>query len=46
MPITWPDLENKILKIILEGRGFRGGSDEKIMRVWLGLEIVVVGLLP
>ena len=29
----------------MEGRGFRGGSDEKIRRMWLGLEIVVVGLL-
>ena len=27
--------------IIIEGRGFRGGSDEKIMRMWLGGEIVV-----
>ena len=28
-------------KLILEGRGFRGGSDEKIRRMWLGPEIVV-----
>ena len=27
----------------MEGRGFRGGSDEKM---WFGLEIVVVGLPP
>ena len=33
-------------KIILEGRGFRGGSDEKMRRMWLGLEIVVAGLTP
>ena len=33
-------------KIILEGRGFRGGSDEKMRRMWLGLEIVVGGLPP
>ena len=30
----------------MEGRGFRGGSDEKIRRMWLGLEIVVAGLPP
>ena len=33
-------------KIILKGRGFRCGSDEKIMRMWFGLEIDVVGLPP
>ena len=33
-------------KIILKGRGFRCGSDEKIMRRWFGLEIDVVGLPP
>ena len=33
-------------KIIFKGRGFRGGSDEKIRRMWLGLEIDVVGLPP
>jgi len=33
-------------KIILKGRGFRGGSDEKMMRMWLGREIVVVDLPP
>ena len=25
-------------------RGFRGGSDEKMRRMWFGLEIDVVGL--
>ena len=33
-------------KIIFEGRGFWCGSDEKMRRMWLGLEIVVVGLPP
>ena len=33
-------------KIILKGRGFRCGSDEKMMRKWFGLEIDVVGLPP
>ena len=33
-------------KIILKGRGFRGGSDEKMRRMWLAREIVVVGLPP
>ena len=32
--------------IIIEGRGFRGGSDEKMRRMWLGLEIAVAGLSP
>ena len=32
--------------IYIEGRGFRGGSDEKMRRMWLGLEIVVAGLPP
>ena len=31
-------------KIISKGRGFRGGSDEKMRRMWFGLEIDVVGL--
>ena len=31
-------------KIILKGRGFRCGSDEKMMKMWFGLEIDVVGL--
>ena len=30
--------------MIIKGRGFRGGSDEKMRRMWLGLEIVVAGL--
>ena len=33
-------------KVILEGRRFRGVSDEKMRRIWLGLEIVVAGILP
>ena len=33
-------------KIILKGRGFRGDSDEKMWRMWFGLEIDVVGLPP
>ena len=38
-------LENwKLLHLIIEGRGFRGGSDENMRRMWLGLEIVVAGL--
>ena len=32
--------------MILKGRGFRCGSDEKMMRMWFGLEIDVVGLPP
>ena len=34
--------------VIVERReeGFRGGSDEKMRRMWLGLEIVVAGLPP
>ena len=40
----WED--ETLLKIILKGRGFRGGSDEKMRRMWLGLEIDVVGLPP
>ena len=32
------------IEIILEGRGFRGGSEEKMRRMWLGLEIVVADL--
>ena len=30
----------------MKGRGFRCGSDEKMMRMWFGLEIDVVGLPP
>ena len=33
-------------KIILEGRGFWGDWDEKMRRMWLGLEIVVAGRPP
>ena len=33
-------------KIMLNGRGFWCGSDEKMMRMWFGLEIDVVGLPP
>ena len=33
-------------KNILEGQGFRGGSDQKRRRMWLGREIVVPGLPP
>ena len=33
-----------LIKIILEGRGFLGGSDDKMRKMWLGQEIVVVGL--
>ena len=32
--------------IILELRGFRGGSDQKMRTMWLGLEIFVAGLPP
>ena len=35
-----------IKKVKLKRRGFRGGSDEKMRRMWLGLEIVVAGLPP
>ena len=35
-----------IKKIILKGRGFRCGSDEKMMKMWFGLKIDVVGLPP
>ena len=31
---------------MLKGRGFRRGSEEKMMRMWFGLEIDVVGLPP
>ena len=52
--VTWPDSLKTVLsgrfrhikKIILKGRGFRFGSDEKMMRMWFGLEIDVVGLPP
>ena len=32
--------------ILIEGRVFRGGSDEKMRRMWLGREIVVASLPP
>ena len=32
--------------IIIEGRRFLGGSDEKMGRMWLGREVVVAGLPP
>jgi len=32
--------------IINQGRGFRGGSDEKMRRMWLGREVVVADLPP
>ena len=38
--------DRTLKKIILKGRGFRGGSDEKMRRMWFGLEIEVVGLPP
>ena len=31
---------------MIEGLGFRGGSDEKMKRMWLGRETVVAGLFP
>ena len=50
--LTWPDFQKIFLswigriKNILKGRVFRGGSGEKMRRMWLGLGIVVVGLPP
>ena len=51
--LTWTDFKKIFLslrighkKIFLNGRGFRGGLDEKMRRTWLGLGIVVVGLPP
>ena len=38
--------DRTLKKIIFKGRGFRWGSDEKMMRMWFGLEINVVGLPP
>ena len=32
--------------MVLEGLGFRGGSVEKMRRIWLGLNTVVAGLPP
>ena len=37
-------VDQTLQKIILKGRGFQCGSDEKMMRMWFGLEIDVVGL--
>ena len=41
--LMWPDSflswRMRHLKIISEGRGFRGGSDKKMRRMWLGVEI-------
>ena len=42
--LSWRMRHNR--KLILKGRGFQGGSDEKMRRLWLGGEIVVVGLPP
>ena len=39
--MDWP-----LKKIFLKEQGFRGGSDEKMRRMWLGLGFVVVGLPP
>ena len=33
-------------RIIKEGRGFRGGLDEKMRIMWFGREVVVAGLPP
>ena len=52
--LTWPDFQKifsssrigHLKTIFLKGRGFRGGSDEKIVRMWFGLGIIVVGLPP
>ena len=39
-------LEDRTLQFFFKGRGFRGGSDEKMRKMWLGLGIAVVGLPP
>ena len=39
-------LEDNTLKKILEGRGLRGGADERMWRMWLELEIVDADLPP
>ena len=53
--VTWPEFKKKqfylgefetFKHIIIERRGFRGDSDEKMRRMWLGLDIVVAGLPP
>ena len=38
--------DRTLKKILLKGRGFRCGSDEKLMRMCFGLEIDVVALPP
>ena len=52
--LTMPDFQKTFLfarigrlkKYIFEGLGFLCGSDEKMRRMWLGLEYVVIGLPP
>ena len=52
--LTWPDKKKQFYlreletfkHIVIEGREFRDGSDEKMRRIWLGLEIVVAGRPP
>ena len=52
--LMWTDFQKIFLssrigqlkKIFFKGRGFWGGSDEKMRRIWLGLGIAVVGLHP
>ena len=39
-------LSIETIEIILEGRGFRGCSEEKMRRMWLGIEIAVADLPP
>jgi len=39
-------LQKRCSKNHWEGRAFCGGSDEKMRRLWLGREIVAVGLPP
>ena len=53
--LTWPEFKKNILilkdwihkkRIFYKELGFRGGSDEKLRRMWLELGIVVVYLPP
>ena len=50
--LTWPDLKKNLKELeifkheLIEGRGFRGGSNEQMRRMWLGRKIVVAGLPP
>ena len=52
--LTWRDFLKTDLsiriglfkQIVMEGREFRGSSDEKMMRLWLGREIFVASLPP